>query len=240
MVARNVGAPEDGVVTREHGDGPHRQSKFVAFFSSLTGILTAATGFIVAIGAFVGGTQVVAASPPVTRTVTVPGPTVTVTVPVGATDPGAPSATGSPSEQPSTTGSSFLSDLKTVDSSNVQGFVVGPIQMGPKSYQNSVRFTCNGAGFVAYNVAGQKTLDLTIGVPNDATNAVGNVTRITFTKVGTTTQLAPVVVDTASQTQQTHVDLQGASQVEIACLATNSGGGQVQMDVGLGNAQVAP
>jgi hypothetical protein len=240
MVAKNVGAPEDGVVTRENGGGQHRESKFVAFFSSLPGILTAATGFIVAIGAFVGGTQVVASSPPATRTVTVPGPTVTMTVPAGAVDTGTPSTAGSQSDQPSATGSSFLSDLKTVDSSSIQAFVVGPIQMGPKSYQNSVRFTCNGTGFVAYNVAGQKSLDVTIGVPNDATNAVGNVTRITFTKVGTTTQLAPVVVDTASQTQQTHVDLQGASQVEIACLATNSGGGQVQMDVGLGNAQVSP
>ena len=119
----------------------------------------------------------------------------------------------------------------------------GPEQIGAVTYQDSVGFTCdtsgNQANFV-YDVAGYKFLTTLVGIPSDATNAAGNAMTITFFKDGST-QLGQPVTVSLDHPQSVHLDLQGASQLEVACNATNVTSHQpVEMDAALGNATIGP
>jgi hypothetical protein len=79
-----------------------------------------------------------------------------------------------------------------------------------------------------------------IGVPTDATNAIGDTTAITFFKNGSAQLGSPLNVN-LDHPQSVHLDLQGASQLEIRCLPTdNVSHNVVSMDIALGDATIGP
>lgn len=139
------------------------------------------------------------------------------------------------------TGSIYLSTIKPVESPYA-AVVAGPVQLGGHTFAQSIRFTCEGGqSSVVYNVAGYRFLDATIGVPDDATNAAGNIATISFLKNGTSTQLRQPITDVVGQQQPIHLDLQGAAQLDIACTATiGPTGSYISMDIALGNATIGP
>ena len=136
-----------------------------------------------------------------------------------------------------------LASLSELNSNDVSNLSNGPEQIGATTYQDSVGFTCytsgNQANFV-YDVAGYKFLTTVLGVPSDSTNATGNAMTITFFKDGST-QLGQPITISLDHPQSVHLNLQGASQLEIACNATNVTSHQeVDMDAALGNATIGP
>jgi hypothetical protein len=138
-----------------------------------------------------------------------------------------------------------LSALTPVQNDYAGNFSTGPEQIGATIYSDSVRFTCEpgeGTGSdLIYNVAGYKFLNGTLGVPSDATNAAGNTATITFFKDGSTAQLGRAITISLDHPQPLRLDLQGSSQLEIACIATNATShSSVNMDVALGNATIGP
>lgn len=137
--------------------------------------------------------------------------------------------------QPSADTTTNLSATNPVTTYNVHSLSTGVERIGTTSYQNSVRFSCyfGGSGHVTYNVAGYKFLDATIGVPNNATNAVDNTMAITFFKDGSTQMGSPLNV-ALGQPQPVHLDLQGAVQLKIKCDPDS------EMDIVLGDATIGP
>ncbi|WP_225095135.1 serine/threonine-protein kinase [Streptomyces sp. CoH27] len=134
-----------------------------------------------------------------------------------------PSASPTPAQNNSTEQNSGtdLSALTPVSAdANADGpFTTGPAHIGTHTYPNSVTFTC-GAGFqshVVYDVAGYSTLSATVGSPNDADYAVGNSLAVNFFKDSAADQLGPTINVSVGKPQKIHVDLNGASQLEIAC-----------------------
>jgi hypothetical protein len=64
---------------------------------------------------------------------------------------------------------------------------------------------------------------------------------ITFYKDGSATQLSSPVTVTLDHPQSIHLNLQGSSQLEVACSAINTSNQQTAyMDVALGNATIGP
>jgi hypothetical protein len=118
---------------------------------------------------------------------------------------------------------------------NTYSMTTGPEEIGAVSYADSVRFTCSGTGNLVYNVAGYKFLTTLFGVPSDADNAVGNTMTITFLGDGST-QLGQPISVSLGHPQSVHLDLQGSSQLEIACRVSDNDG----MDAALGNATIGP
>lgn len=138
--------------------------------------------------------------------------------------------------QPSAGRPTNLSAINPVTTSYVDNLSTGAEEIGTTTYQNSVRFTCYQTGFgghVTYNVAGYKFLDATIGVPNDANNAVDNAMAITFFKDGSTQMDSPLNV-ALGQPQSVHLDLQGAAQLKIKCDPDS------EMDIVFGDATIDP
>jgi hypothetical protein len=70
-------------------------------------------------------------------------------------------------------------------------------------------------------------LEVTIGVPSNATNASGNSAAVQFLKDGGSTQLIPQVTATLDQPQAVTIPLSGTSQLDISCTASNNGGEDV-------------
>ncbi|MBV9141156.1 MAG: NPCBM/NEW2 domain-containing protein [Pseudonocardiales bacterium] len=163
---------------------------------------------------------------------------------VGATQPTSTGGSQPPSG-PSSGGPTNLSAIKPVQTAgSIGNFTTGSVQIGTTTYPNSVRFTCgyvvSGPGNVVYNVAGFTFLDAMIGVPNDATNGIGDTMAITFFKDGSTQLGSPLNI-VLGQSQTVHLDLQGASQLELKCLPTdNVSHNEVQMDIALGDATISP
>lgn len=163
---------------------------------------------------------------------------------VGRTQPTSTGGRQQPSD-PSAGGPTNLSAIKPVQiAGSIGNFTTGSVQIGTTTYPNSVRFTCgsvvSGPGNVVYNVAGFKFLNTTIGVPNDATNGIGDTMAITFFKDGSTQLGSPLNI-VLGQPQTVHLDLQGASQLELQCLPTNNvSNNQVSMDIALGDATISP
>ncbi len=158
---------------------------------------------------------------------------------------GSPSAGPSPSSTataPPATSGTNLFNLTAVQNIGAYNLVNGSEQIGTVTYPDSVRFSCSTGDNVAhtylvYDVAGFSFLNATMGVPSDATNAAGNTMAVTFFKDGTTQQLGKTISIALDQPAQVHLNLDGASQLEIGCAATSSASQQpVQMDVALGNA----
>jgi hypothetical protein len=135
-----------------------------------------------------------------------------------------------------------LSALNPVTTSEVSTPATGPQQIGATTYEDSVRFTCySSSGSVIYDVAGYKYLTTLIGIPSNASNGAGNAMTITFYKDGSATQLSSPVTVTLDHPQSIHLNLQGSSQLEIACSAINTSNQQTAyMDVALGNATIGP
>lgn len=86
---------------------------------------------------------------------------------------------------------------------------------------------------MVYEVAGYRQLQLTIGIPSDATNASGNSAAVKFLKDGGSTQLIPQVTVALDQPQRVTVPLSGTSQLDINCIDAEAYSG---MDVVLANA----
>jgi len=138
-------------------------------------------------------------------------------------------------------GSVNLAGLTPRSAYYVGSYVTGPTQIGNTSYPSSVRFTCEqspgSSANVVYDVAGYQYLNATLGVPSDATNAAGNTMTITFFKDGSTAQLGKTVTISLDHPQGLHLNLQGSSQLEVACVATNAASNSpTAMDVALGSA----
>jgi hypothetical protein len=203
----------------------------------LPGVLTALATLITAIGgAFLGGTQVVG-------TASQPTVTVTVTPSVPAARGSGNSGSGSQSQANSASapgGTTDLSALTPVQNNTGDPLITGAQQIGTATYANSVRFTCPSfAVGVVYEVAGYKILNATIGVPSNAQNGAGTSANITFLKDAMSAQLAPGVNVALDQPQRVHVNLHGASQLEISCTASGPSAAST-VDVALGDATVSP
>lgn len=168
-------------------------------------------------------------------------PTITAeSSPAGASVLPSPSDT---SPSPSA-GSVVLSTLPLPPPQGQTGYVSATsVQIGTTTLPNSIRFTCSfpgfGSGSITYNVAGYKSMTSTIGVPNDATNGVGNSAKITFLKDGTT-QLGTPLTIVVGRPQTIHLDLRDATQLQIQCAAKNSGNLGAAMDIALGDATLLP
>jgi hypothetical protein len=139
-----------------------------------------------------------------------------------------------------------LSDTTPLQNNYMGNVSNGPEQIGDTTYQNSVGFTCetgdnDGPTDLIYNVAGYKFLTAVFGIPSDATNAAGNTMTITFFKDGSTTQLATPMTISLDHPQSVQLNLDGSSQLEIACDATSvAGHSGVNMDAAMGNATIGP
>jgi hypothetical protein len=135
-----------------------------------------------------------------------------------------------------------LSALTPVTTSDITNPTTGPQQIGATTYEDSVRFTCyGGGGDIVYDVAGYKFLTALVGIPSDASNAVGNAMTITFNKDGSANQLSTPVTISLDHPQSIHLNLQGSSQLEVACSAINTTSqNQQSMDVAFGNATLGP
>jgi hypothetical protein len=135
-----------------------------------------------------------------------------------------------------------LSALDPVNQSYISSLSTGPQQIGSITYQDSVRFTCDTtSGYLVYDVAGYKYLTTLIGIPSDASNATGNAMTITFYKDGSATQLMTPITVSLDHPQSVHLNLQGASQLEVACSAISTTNQDSEyMDVAFGNATIGP
>jgi hypothetical protein len=170
-----------------------------------------------------------------------------------------PSATAAADASPGTSSSTIaaagggagsavadLSDTTPLQNNYMGNVSTGPEQIGAITYQNSVGFTCQSdygseTQDLVYNVAGYKFLTAVFGIPSDATNAAGNTMTITFFKDGSTTQLATPMTISLDHPQSVHLNLDGSSQLEIACDATSvAGHSTVAMDGAMGNAIIGP
>jgi hypothetical protein len=228
-----MATPDTNASHGSGGTGGSRGPQALAWFATLPGVLTALAALVTAIGgAFFGGTQVAAPQPTVTVTVTAPARHAPAGTQGGGSNPQPALATSAP------VGVTDLSALTPVQDNSQAGVTTGSQQIGTTTYANSVRFTCAYTySNVVYDVAGYRFLDATIGVPSDATNAAGTGANVTFLKDGTTAQLGSGVSVALDQPQHVHVNLHGASQVEIACAVSGSSG---FLDIVLGNATVGP
>jgi hypothetical protein len=165
----------------------------------------------------------------------------------GGTSPGVSASPGASSSTIAASGSGAgsivanVSELTPVQK-NVGSVSDGPEQIGTVTYQDSVDFSCENVSGqnVVYEVANYKFLTALIGLPSDSSNAIGNAMTITFFKDGSSQLGGPVTV-TLDHPQSVHLNLQGASQLEIACSGTSvANDSLVSMDVVLGNATLGP
>jgi hypothetical protein len=88
---------------------------------------------------------------------------------------------------------------------------------------------------VIYNVARYKIFKAFIGVPNNSTDAAGTTATISFLKDGTKTRLIPDFTVALDQPKRIRVNLDGSSQLEIDCTASQPGG----IDIVFGNATLS-
>ena len=143
-----------------------------------------------------------------------------------------------------TSGGKYLYTLTPVENTTNANIITGPVQMGNSSYPNSVSTLCysepeGSTAELAYDVNGAKFLDTTVGVPNDAADAAGNSITITFFKNGPSDQIGAPVNVSVGQSVPIHLNLQGASQLDISCAAINNATHQgVDLNFALGRAQL--
>jgi hypothetical protein len=240
--ATTPGTKNDG--SGDNGQSDRKQGLVLGFLGTLPGLITAVAALITAIGgAFLGGTQLAGQSRA--------QPTVFVTVTSTAsdasqgTDPSgsAPASSGSTS---ATVSGTDLSSLTPVQSS-VDGFTTnGPQQIGTTTYSDAIRFSCSspdsGYGYnsLVYAVAGYKTLNATFGIPDNASNAAGNSATIKFYKDGGSTELGKPITIALDSPQRISLPLQGSSQMEISCVAAQTGSEGDDIDVAIGDATLSP
>jgi hypothetical protein len=150
-----------------------------------------------------------------------PGPSPSTTGPSPGTTGTKPGSSGPATLSPSPTPTASpalpvpgsvtnLSALSPLGTSGIGSFANGPEQIGSTTYQNSVRFTCfDTTSDLVYDVAGYKFLNALIGVPSNATNAVGNTMTMTFFKDGATNQMGKPVTVSLDHPHPVHLNLQG-------------------------------
>jgi hypothetical protein len=198
------------------------------FVAIIGGAATVAAAYIGNRGGF---TEILPGSP--VKTVTLAPST------VAQSEQSTSSNTGS-----STSGGKYLYTLTPVENTTNANIITGPVQMGNSSYPNSVSTLCysepeGSTAELAYDVNGAKFLDTTVGVPNDAADAAGNSITITFFKNGPSDQIGAPVNVSVGQSVPIHLNLQGASQLDISCAAINNATHQgVDLNFALGRAQL--
>ena|ERR1022692_2690022 len=176
------------------------------WITAITGLIVALTGAGFLVGHVTGSTRSAAPQPTVTVTRTVP----------------AKGSSSSPSNEPSPTPSAgtYLTQLTPLEA-GCCGVTNGPVQMGTKTYQQSVSFGCGeGAAevqSVVYDVAGFAYFDSTIGIPDNSPVNSGGVADIVLYKNGSSTPLGPPISGAVGKGQAVHVNLQGATQLTISC-----------------------
>lgn len=219
---------------------PRKKRGFIGFLSNFKEILASAAGIITAVasltaGAAAGHYVTVAVSAPATVTV---DHTTTVTAPAPANYTPSSSET-SASTVAAAPGTTYLSAIQPVQTlASLVNVTTGAEQIGTRNYPDSVRFDCAPDGSLVYDVAGDEFFDATIGVPDDATNAAGNTMSITFFKDSNSTeQLGQPNNIAVGAPKNVQINLQGATQLEIQCQATNdTTHNAASMDAALGNA----
>lgn len=238
---RGEGTVTSGTTKQEQEAENTRPGKpgLIEWLQTVPGIITAVAGLLAAVGAFYGGAQLSGGRPQPTVTVTARAAGATVTVPAAAatvTVTAGPVPTISGTALPP--GARYLTSLTPLldtEPDNTQGITVAPQEIGATAYTQSVRFTCGDkpsfnvslASSLVYEVAGYRALEVTIGVPSNAANALGNSATIQFLKDGGSTQLIPQVTVTLDQPQTVTIPLSGTSQLDISCIAANQGGEDV-------------
>lgn len=88
---------------------------------------------------------------------------------------------------------------------------------------------------VIYNVAGYNVFKAYVGVPSNSTDAAGTTATISFLKDGTQTRLIPDFTVALDQPKRIRVNLDGSSQLEIDCTASQPSG----IDIVFGNATLS-
>lgn len=120
-----------------------------------------------------------------------------------------------------------------------------PQRIGATYYPHAIRFSCSapthgGHYSVTYNVAGFAALTATIGIPSNATNAVGNSAIIQFFKDGGPTQLGQALTVSLGNPQTITLPLDNSSQLEIHCDAAKvTGTSGYDIDVVIGTATLS-
>lgn len=97
-----------------------------------------------------------------------------------------------------------------------------------------------GYNSLVYAVAGYKTLNATFGIPDNASNAAGNSATIKFYKDGGSTELGKPITIALDSPQRISLPLQGSSQMEISCVAAQTGSDGDDIDVAIGDATLSP
>jgi hypothetical protein len=115
--------------------------------------------------------------------------------------------------------------------------------MSNETYQNSLSTLClaeppGARAVIAYDISGASFLNATIGIPDDAQDAVGDTMTITFFKNGLSDQLAAPINVSVGQPQAIHLNLEGATQLDSTCAAVNATQGGVSLEFALGDAQL--
>jgi hypothetical protein len=121
-------------------------------------------------------------------------------------------------------------------SQNVTNFSTAAQQIDGTIYQNSISFTVTQNSYVTYDVTGYNSLTAVIGIPDDVTDATGDVVSITFSQ-SDNLQLDSVTVS-PDRPQSIDLNLQGSAQLVITCTAKDSSGQVVSVDVAFGNAEL--
>lgn len=141
-------------------------------------------------------------------------------------------------------GREYLYTLTPVENTTNTTITTGQVQLGKSAYPDSVGAQCyaepqGSTAELAYDVNGAKFLDATVGVPNDAPDAAGNSITITFFKNSPSDQLGAPVNVSVGESEAIHLNLQGASQLDISCAAIDDATHQgVSLDFALGSAQL--
>jgi cytoskeletal protein RodZ len=234
--------------------GRGRRKVFLVMTAVLVVVVLAVVGFVVLRPAkTASATQDAEKNPAATTAPAVPSPSASPdsgpavnpsTTAAANTSPGTSSSTIAATGGGAGSAVADLADTTPLQNNDMGNLSTGPEQIGTTTYQNSVGFTCDsGDDYVTatdliYNVAGYKFLTAVFGIPSDATN---NTMTITFFKDGSTTQLATPMTISLDHPQSVHLNLDGSSQLEIACNATSvANHSKVDMDGAMGNATIGP
>jgi hypothetical protein len=133
-----------------------------------------------------------------------------------------------------------LSALTPVQEYNVSRLRTGPVQIGPVTYADSVRFTCDSggrgsSGDLDYVVARYRSMSAMVGIP--AGDSGADAMTVSFFNNGSGAQTSEPVTVTPGHPRRVRLSFRGASQLEISCSAVDTASGSATyMDVALGNA----
>lgn len=202
-------------------------------------LLTVGLAAISALTASVSGVRVLSAEPVVTATAPAPDPVPTpartfaaepsptpsaspspsVSASPSSSASGSPSPSGSPFVEPPPGSRTYLDSVDTVTGS----MDASPVSLSSVRYPRSVSLTCSRVTYsiAEWNVAGQRTLAATLGVPDDARYAFGGVIEMLFYDQDGR-QLGQRHEVSLGHPKAITVDLSGVVRLRFACSARDS------------------